>query len=56
MKWSRYRSSLPSDSEIQENTLTLKNLRLEDTDRYFCVVESPYGTTSDYIDLQVRRK
>ncbi|XP_050052982.1 basement membrane-specific heparan sulfate proteoglycan core protein-like isoform X1 [Aphis gossypii] len=53
VKWSRNRSSLPHDSQIRGDVLSLRNLRLNDTDRYFCKVDSPYGSTYDYIDLRV---
>lgn len=56
VKWSRNRSPLPSNSLIRGNVLSLENVRIDDTDRYFCKVESPYGTTTDYIDLHILRK
>lgn len=56
VKWSRYRSPLPATSQVRGNVLTLQNLRVEDSDRYLCKVESQYGSSSDYIDLNVLRK
>jgi len=56
VKWSRHRRPLPSNSLIRGNVLSLENVRIDDTDRYYCKVESPYGTTFDYIDLNVLRK
>jgi len=56
VKWSRHQSPLPSDSQVRGNVLSLRNLKVDDTDRYLCKVESPYGTTADYIDLRVLRK
>jgi len=56
VKWSRTRSPLPNDSQLRGEVLSLRNLRMNDTDRYLCKVDSPYGTTTDYIDLRVLRK
>ncbi|XP_050533162.1 basement membrane-specific heparan sulfate proteoglycan core protein-like isoform X14 [Daktulosphaira vitifoliae] len=55
VKWNRYRSPLPSESQMFGNTLVLTNLKYEDTDRYVCTVETPNGVGKDYIDLQVLR-
>lgn len=56
VKWSRMRSPLPNDSQILGEILSLRNIRTDDTDRYLCKVDSPFGTTTDYIDLRVLRK
>jgi len=56
VKWSRTRSPLPRDSQLRGEILSLRNIRMNDTDRYLCKVDSPFGTTTDYIDLRVLRK
>ncbi|XP_025416415.1 basement membrane-specific heparan sulfate proteoglycan core protein isoform X4 [Sipha flava] len=53
VKWSRYRSPLPSDSRISGSVLSLRNVHMNDTDRYSCTVDSPYGSTTAHIDLNV---
>ncbi|XP_029344965.1 basement membrane-specific heparan sulfate proteoglycan core protein isoform X9 [Acyrthosiphon pisum] len=53
VKWSRTRSPLPYDSQIRGEVLSLRNIHMNDTDRYLCKVDSPFGTTTDYIDLRV---
>jgi hypothetical protein len=56
VKWSRTRSPLPNDSQLRGEILSLRNIHMNDTDRYICKVDSPYGTTTDYIDLRVLRR
>ncbi|XP_060879809.1 basement membrane-specific heparan sulfate proteoglycan core protein isoform X8 [Metopolophium dirhodum] len=53
VKWSRTRSPLPYDSQLRGEILSLRNIHMNDTDRYLCKVDSPFGTTTDYIDLRV---
>ncbi|KAK7602792.1 hypothetical protein V9T40_006766, partial [Parthenolecanium corni] len=53
--WYRERDPMPENSQMSGDTLRFYRLKQEDSGRYKCQVISNYGTSEDYIWLQVER-
>ncbi|XP_070527632.1 basement membrane-specific heparan sulfate proteoglycan core protein isoform X2 [Cardiocondyla obscurior] len=51
--WSREGQPLPANARIGEDYLELTQVKLEDSGRYICQVQTNHGVSSDYINFNV---
>nr|XP_022341960.1 basement membrane-specific heparan sulfate proteoglycan core protein-like isoform X4 [Crassostrea virginica] len=51
--WEKQGGSLPSNSDIRNDVLTVYNVRPEDSGRYICYAQSSAGSARDFIMLNV---